>query len=147
MPADLEAFGRMIDATELFPSSELSHMTTTYFDGSDPMERRLTVEIRSVPIAVAYYAPERMTNGTWKQLLIAVHPEHQSGGIGRSLTSYVENDIQLRGGRVLLVEMSGLAAFERTRGFYRHIGHVEEARIRGYYDIGDDKVVFLKALA
>jgi len=40
--------------------------------------------------AVAYCAPERMTEGTWNLLLIAVHPGRQSEGIGRCLMSQVE---------------------------------------------------------
>ena len=48
---------------------------------------------------------------------------------------------------MLLVETSGGDEFERTRRFYRTIGYEEEARIRDYYDAGDDKIVFRKALA
>ena len=52
-----------------------------------------------------------------------------------------------RGERVLLVETSGLPGFERTRAFYRKLGYDEEARIRDFYQAGEDKVVFRKALA
>ncbi len=51
-----------------------------------------------------------------------------------------------RGGRMLLVETSGLPDFERTRAFYRKCGYEEEARIRDFYAAGDDKVVFRKVL-
>lgn len=52
----------------------------------------------------------------------------------------------LRGGRMLLVETSGLPDFERTRRFYMKCGCEEEARIRDFYTTGDDKVVFRKVL-
>jgi len=51
-----------------------------------------------------------------------------------------------RGGRVLLVETSGLASFERVRAFYRKCGYDEEARIRDFYVAGDDKLVYRKVL-
>jgi hypothetical protein len=52
-----------------------------------------------------------------------------------------------RGARLLIIETSGLASFERTRAFYRALGYDEEARIREFFKAGDDKVVFRKALA
>jgi ribosomal protein S18 acetylase RimI-like enzyme len=52
-----------------------------------------------------------------------------------------------RGVRLLLVETSGLPAFEGTRGFYRARGYAEEARIRDFYQAGEDKIVFRKLLA
>lgn len=52
-----------------------------------------------------------------------------------------------RAGRLLLVETSALPAFEGTRAFYRRLGYEEEARIRGFYAAGEDKVVYRKALA
>ena len=59
---------------------------------------------------------------------------------------HVEQALAARGGRVLLVETSGLPGFERTRAFYRKLGYDEEARIREFYQAGEDKVVFRKAL-
>ena len=48
--------------------------------------------------------------------------------------------------RTLLVETSGTDKFFRTRSFYEQIGYETEACIRDYYDAGDDKIVFRKAL-
>jgi RimJ/RimL family protein N-acetyltransferase len=47
---------------------------------------------------------------------------------------------------MLLVETSGLPDFERTRTFYAKCGYEEEARIRDFYAVNDDKVVFRKVL-
>ena len=59
----------------------------------------------------------------------------------------VEDDAVSLGGRIRLVETSGLPAFARTRAFYRHVSYDEEARIRNFYDAADDDIVFSKALA
>lgn len=98
------------------------------------------------PVGVAYFAPERMTDGTWNLYMLAVHPERQRKGRGAALVRHVEQALVTRCARVLLVETSGLASFEHTRAFYRALGYDEEARIREFYKAGDDKVVFRKAL-
>ena len=147
--ADVPALRTVIDGTGLFPSELLDGMLASYLGGQGGDELWLTVDDGApdtTPVAVAYAAPERMTSGTWNLYLIAVHPGHQSRGIGARLVAHVETTLAARGGRVLLVETSGLPEFARTRAFYRANGYDEEARIREFYAAGEDKVVFRKAL-
>ena len=99
-------------------------------------------------IPVRYCEPERMTNQTSKPCnLIAIRPDRQGQGRGATLLRYVEQTLTARGGRILLVETSGLPDFDRTRVFYAKCGYKEEARIRDFYAAGDDKVVFRKVLS
>ena len=144
---DLAALRGVIDATSLVPSALLDLMAAGYLAGADGGDAWLTVDDGDAPVAVAYYAPEPMTDGTWNLRLIAVHPKHQGRGHGVALTRHVEATLAARGARVLLVETSGLPAFARTRAFYRARGYEEAARIREIYAAGEDKVVFRKALA
>ena len=143
---DVLALKGVVDATELFPSHLLDDMLEAFLAGERPDELWLTVAGGDGPVAVAYCAPEPMTEGTSNLLLIAVHPAHQGRGVGQALTREVERLLAAGGQRVLPVETSGLPAFERTRDFYRRRGYTEEARIRDYYAAGEDKVVFWKAL-
>ena len=87
-PDDLPAFKRVIDATGLFPSELLDDMAGGIAD-DDGEECWLAREGTDGPIAVAYYMPERMTNGTWNLLLIAVHPDRQGEGVGASIMRHV----------------------------------------------------------
>ena len=87
-----------------------------------------------------------MTEGTWNALLLAVRPDRQGKGLGAALMNDIEQTLARREERILLVETSGLDAFERTRNFYRKNGYEEEARIREFYAEGEDKIVFRKAL-
>ena len=146
---DLPAVRAIVDAVALFPSELLDDMVS--FEpppgpGGDPTEFWLVHDDGDGPVAVAYCAPEAMTDGTWNALLLAVRPERQGEGIGVGLMARIEALLGARGERVLLVETSGTDAFERTRGFYARIGYEREAVIREYYGAGDDKVVFRKAL-
>ncbi len=143
---DLPALKRVIDGTGLFPSDMLDDMIGGFLKGEEPDQFWLTLDDGG-PVAVAYYTPERMTEGTWNLLLIAVHPDRQGQGIGAMLQGHVERQLAARGERILLVETSGLPEFERTRNFYRKLGYGEEARIRDFYKQGEDKIVFRKALS
>lgn len=144
---DVSDLKLLIDATGLFPSDMLDDMLAPYFmQGPDGTQSWLVDDDGGLA-GVAYYAPERMTEGTWNLYLIAVHPMRQGKGRGSALLRKVEARLAARGERVLLVETSGLPEFEQTRAFYRNNGYDEEARIRDFYRAGEDKVVFRKALA
>lgn len=97
-------------------------------------------------VGAAYYAPEPFAEGVWNLYFIGVHPDKQGKGRGSALIQYVEERLQKRGDRLLLVETSAQDSFESTRAFYRKNGYDEEARIRDYYKAGDDKIIFCKSL-
>lgn len=140
-----------IAASGLFPPDEMggiADMLTDYFATPAGDEHHwIASHNNGTLVGVAYYAPERMTNGTWNTYLIAVHADYQGKGHGAALMAYIEADLTQRGERVLLVETSGLPSFDLTRAFYRKLGYDEEARIREFYNAGEDKIVFRKALA
>ena len=145
--SDMPALKAVIDANGLFPSDMLDDMIADYFDNQNSREIWLTDDLDGHPVAIAYCAPERMTEGTWNLYLIAVHPDYQGQGRGTAIVNYLEKLLAEQGERVLLVETSGLADYEHTQAFYRKCGYDEEARIREFYQAGEDKIVFRKALA
>lgn len=142
---DITALIRVIDATGLFPGDLLPGMAAPFLSDTDPSARWWTYD-DDAPLAVAYAAPEAMTSGTWNLLLIAVDPARQQEGIGTALIARIEGDLAALGCRLLLVETSGLPSFERTRKFYLGCGYRSEARIRDFYQQGEDKIVFAKTL-
>ncbi|MEZ0540335.1 GNAT family N-acetyltransferase [Fibrella arboris] len=142
-PDDVPALKALIDTVDLFPSAMLDDMMTDYLTNPASSDCWLT---DTGLAGVAYYAPERLTEGTWNLYLIAIHPDRQGQGRGAALIRYVEQALRERGERLLLVETSGLPKYEYQRAFYRRCGYVEEARIRDFYQAGEDKVVFWKAL-
>lgn len=149
-PDDTAALIALADATGIFRPNELEElgeMLTDYFGGNIDSDHFWITDDDGGPVGVAYYAPAPMTDRTWYLYLIAVRPDRQGQGRGATLLRYVEQTLTARGERVLLVETSGLASFERTRAFYRKCGYDEEARIRDFYRAGDDKIVYRKALA
>ncbi|MFN7089039.1 MAG: GNAT family N-acetyltransferase [Allorhizobium sp.] len=143
--ADLPELKTLIEATDLFPSSMLDAMVN-HFLGDNEAQELWLVLVNPHPVGVAYVAPEKLTDGTFNLLLIAIHPEQQAMGFGAQLISEVEKRLRGLGARILLVETSGLAAFELTRHFYLKNGYELEGRIRDFYQDGDDKVIFRKKL-
>ena len=143
--ADVPALKALIDALGLFPGEMLESMMADYFTNPQSRDCWLTDEDTG-PVGVAYYAPERLTDGTWNLYLIAIQADQQGQGRGAALMRYVEADLQARSERLLLVETSGLPSYDYQRAFYRRCGYTEEARIRDFYQAGEDKVVFWKAL-
>ena len=105
-----------------------------------------TDEAESGPVGVAYLAPEKMTNGTWNLLFIAVHPDQQRQGRGKSILKHVQQWLRSNGERILLVETAGLDSFDYVRSFYVGEGFENEARVRDFYDVGVDKIIFRKSL-
>ncbi|MFM7428089.1 MAG: GNAT family N-acetyltransferase [Elainella sp.] len=131
--------------------AELDTMLANYFAGSSDADTSAAFwltdldESRGV-LGLAYCEPERMTDQTWNLQLIAIHPDHQGQGRGSALLQAVEQTVVARGGRMLLVETSGLPSFGPTRGFYSKCHYEQEARIRDFYTAGEDKIVFRKLL-
>jgi ribosomal protein S18 acetylase RimI-like enzyme len=78
---------------------------------------------------------------------IAVDPKHQGQGLGQLLLRFVENEVKKHAGRMLLIETSSKRSYAPTIRFYQQAGYHEISRIKDFYRIEDDKVVFCKHLA
>lgn len=95
---------------------------------------------------VAYCAPEVMANNVWNLLMLWVSPSHQRQGAGQALLNHIEKALHSKDARLLLVETSSLDDFSGARAFYQKQGFVNEATIRDYYDAGEAKLIFTKAI-
>lgn len=124
----------------------LPEMIDGFLSEADTADLWMTCEVGGEVCGFCYAVSEPMTEGTWNMLAIAVRPSRQGNGSGGALLNHLEDELRIRGQRLLIVDTSGSAAFEETRRFYRNNHYVEEARIRDYWAAGDDKVVFSKAL-
>jgi len=94
----------------------------------------------------ACYGPRSLTEGTFELYWIAVDPQCRRAGVGRLLFDWVEKDIRQMGGRLIVVETSGLEKYAPTRRFYLATGYILEATLKDFYKDGDDLVIFTKHL-
>ncbi len=62
--------------------------------------------------------------------------------MGKALLRASEFEVRARGGRLLVLETSGLEEYSPTRKFYEAAGYEQEAVIRDFYKAGDDLVIY-----
>jgi len=98
---------------------------------------------------VGYFCvgPTPLTQATFDLYWIAVDPSNLRRGIGTQLLLHAEELVLKQGGRLLLAETSSRTGYDKTRSFYRKNSYSEVARIRDYYDTGDDLLIYGKYLS
>jgi ribosomal protein S18 acetylase RimI-like enzyme len=151
-PADLPAIATLLEANrpifsdqECRVALELVEESLAKPDDPDPYQA-LVAEQDDGIVGYACFGAIPLTDGAYDLYWIAVHPAHQHRGIGRALLRRCEHEIVQQGGRLIAVETSGRDEYDATREFYTATGYEQTARIRDFYRIGDDKVMYVKYL-
>lgn len=98
------------------------------------------------PVGWICFGPTPCTIGTFDIYWIGVCPRHQGRGYGRALLLFAEQEMRRRQGRVAIIETSGRASYDSTRGFYLTNGYREVARIPDFYMPDDARVIYTKPL-
>lgn len=91
--------------------------------------------------------PTPATHGTYDLYWIAVRPDVHGQGVGKALLTRAEELVRSWGGRLLVAETSSRGSYDGTRMFYQRTRFIEAARIKDYYSVGDDLVVYAKYLS
>jgi ribosomal protein S18 acetylase RimI-like enzyme len=147
---DIAAVARVVIATKMFePEDEafLTELFGDYFASKIAEGHAFVVDVNGAGVqGMAYYQPLAAADQGWNLTMIAVRPDLQGHGLGRELMKYVEDELRDQGQRLLIVETSATAQYDRTRKFYAKQGYDEEARVRDYWSDADDLVIFRKRL-
>lgn len=150
LSSETEVLVRLATATGVFKPIEidtLRHVLDDFHNGdAEKGDRAVTYETDGKPIGFAYFGPTAMTDRTWHLYWIFVERTTQARGLGAKMMKYTESEIRNAGGRLLIVETSGLPNYELTRKFYRKLDYQQVATIPDFYADGDDMVVFSKRL-
>mgnify|MGYP003589328750 CR=1 FL=1 len=143
---DIDQLKKVVDSSGLFPSEYLDEMISDYLNNTDTQEIWFTYIDDNTPTAIGYCVPEKFTNGTYNLLAIGVSKDSQRNGVATEMMSYIEQQLQQKGGRILIVETSGDDAQIGARKFYEKIGYTQMAVIKDFWNDGEDKIVFWKKL-
>lgn len=144
---DIEELKKVCDSSGLFPSEYLDEMVSDYFNNSDTQDIWFTYIDNKKPVAIGYCVPEKFTNETYNLLAIGVSQDTQRKGIASQMMKYIEQLLKNKGGRILIVETSSDDAQIGARKLYQKIGYTQEAVIRDFWNVGEDKIVFWKRLS
>ncbi|MBN1567015.1 MAG: GNAT family N-acetyltransferase [Acidobacteria bacterium] len=150
--ADREAVADLIVSAGNFNQTEIDcalELVDIYLADEEQTDYHIAVAQDSASRVQAYacWGPVPLTRGTFDLYWIATHPDARSRGFGRALMNFVENKALERKGRLLAVETSSKPSYASTTAFYRRLGYAEIYRIADFYDIGDDKLTFVKRLS
>src|SRR5882724_4017542 len=157
-PAEERDRGRIHDiliATTRFTDEEVrSAMELVDKALDEPNNDEYTVQVLEEPATgpkrmiqgYVCYGPAPRTDGVFDLYWIAVDPKQQGQGIGQLLLRFVENEVRRQRGRMLLIETSSKESYTPTLRFYERSGYDEISRIKDFYRIEDDKVVYCKKL-
>src|SRR5687767_8823273 len=92
------------------------------------------------------FGPTPLTEWTYDLYWIAVDKSKHRGGVGKRLLKFVEEEVDRRGGRLLLIETSSQETYGGTIQFYERTGYALVGKVTDYYKAGDDKLIFAKRL-
>ena len=106
----------------------------------------LFAEIDGKTIAYSCYGLIPCTIHSYDLYWIVTHNDYRSRGIGRALLTETEKAVRNAGGQGIYAETSSKEQYAPTRAFYEKNGYVLKARFKDFYDIGDDKCVYVKYL-
>ena len=142
----------LVQSVENFNPAEKDcalELIDTYLDVADQTDYRIGVaeDPASKVLAYACWGPVPLTQGTYDLYWIATHPVARGRGFGHALMEYVEQDLKKLGGRLLVAETSGKESYQKTIKFYHRLNFEEASRIPDFYDVGDDRLIFIKPIA
>jgi ribosomal protein S18 acetylase RimI-like enzyme len=149
-PQDKPAILQMLRNMPEFKPAEIAvaeEVLDTY--QHDPIKSGYYVFIAEIDSHAAGYVccgPTPLTETTWDIYWLAVAPNQQSQGIGKSLLSFAEGIIKEKHGKMTIIETSSKPEYRTTRRFYRRQGYKPACRIADFYASGDDKLIFIKRL-
>jgi ribosomal protein S18 acetylase RimI-like enzyme len=148
-PADRGRIQQILLATARFTAQEIGwamELVDLVFAGRQDYETHVLEQPDGAVQGYALFGPTPRAEGVWDLYWIAVDPEQQGKGLGQVLLRFVENEVRRRFGRMLLIETSSKRSYAPTVRFYQRAGYREISRIKDFYRIEDDKVVFSKNL-
>jgi ribosomal protein S18 acetylase RimI-like enzyme len=104
------------------------------------------LEVQNGIVAYACFGKNPMTKSTYDLYWIATRADLSRQGHGQTLFCFAEEEIARRGGRLLVIETSSKPSYAGSRQFYERVGCECAARLRDFYDVGDDRVIYCKRI-
>lgn len=103
-------------------------------------------EVDGITVAYSCFGPISMSKTCFDLYWIVTHNDYRGKGIGRKLLEETYSQAKNMGCKIIIAETSGLEHYAPTRAFYDSNKFEPEARIKNFYDEGDDKLFYTKRI-
>jgi ribosomal protein S18 acetylase RimI-like enzyme len=149
-PNDPANIRRIVESTGFFSAAEVDVAVELVDErlakGDASGYHFIFAEAAGESMGYACYGEIACTVGSYDLYWIAVDAQHQGRGLGRALVAESERQIAARGGRRIYIETSNRPQYEPTRQFYLRCDYTIAAILPDFYNVGDDKVILVKAI-
>jgi len=103
-------------------------------------------ELDGKTVSYTCFGPISCTVGSYDLYWIATHNDYRGKGIGKMILEKTHKIIKQMNGRMVIAETSSQEKYAPTRHFYISNNYTKDAQIKDFYDINDDKVMYVKRL-
>lgn len=139
-PEDRQGILAVTAKIDVFTDEEKDTVRELWDDERD--YKFIVARVGGEVVGFTCYDERALTQGTYDLYWIAVDPSARRLGVGKALMRATQAEVKKRGGRLIVVETSGMDAYASTRAFYESVGYEKEAVIRDFYKPGDDLVIY-----
>jgi ribosomal protein S18 acetylase RimI-like enzyme len=91
------------------------------------------------------YGEASLTEGVYEIYYIAIDPDLQGKGMGKLLMQELEKKLS-KNARMILIETSSDETYTTTQKFYERLDYKEIVRIKDFFKVGEDKIIYEKRL-
>lgn len=148
--SDIDSVRNIVDSTGFFSDAEIAIAVELVEErlakGIASGYNFLFADVPGMTIGYTCFGPIPGTAGSYDIYWIAVHKKFFRRGIGKRLMADTEEIIRNQGGVLLCIETSSRIQYSSTRFFYRNCGFREEATVKNFYGLKDDKIIYTKTL-
>ncbi|MBI2841016.1 MAG: GNAT family N-acetyltransferase [Acidobacteria bacterium] len=149
-PSDRGEIERIVRETGVFSEQEVAiALELLDIAITNPAQRDYEIHVAEDDCGVLGYicfGPVPLTQGVYDLYWIAVSPGAQGKGVGKQLVAFMEDALEARRARKVMIETSSTPVYDPTRAFYLRLGYHEAARIADFYKPGDAKVIYARDL-
>jgi GNAT superfamily N-acetyltransferase len=147
---DIESIRDIVVSTKFFYNHEIEIAVELITERLNLGEQTgyyfVFAELDGATVAYSCFGPIEMSKTCFDLYWIATHNDCRGKGIGKKLLDETCNVARSMGCRIIIAETSGLPHYAPTRAFYDTTGFILEARLKDFYDTGDDKLFYTKRI-
>jgi N-acetylglutamate synthase-like GNAT family acetyltransferase len=148
---DIEDVTDIVRSTGFFREDEVlvarELVDERYHKGKESGYEFIFAEVDGRTIAYSCFGLIPCTLKSYDLYWIATHNDFRGKGIGRIILKKTEEAVIQTGGKTVYVETSSKEQYISTRVFYEKNNYILKARFEDFYDIGDDKCVYIKVVS